>query len=84
MKPLRLTIERIRHVIVNEARRGRSAGVPPDPLAVKGGYHFGYFSHASLQQYSERLELTYSQTRQRKMVLQKCKNHFISRKCFYY
>ena len=69
MKLLRLKNERMRCVIVNGARRGRSAGVPPDPLAVKGGCHFGYFSHASLQQYSERLDLTYSQTRQRKMVL---------------
>ena len=67
MKLLRLKNERIRRVIVNEARRGMSAGVPPDPLAVKGGCHFGYFSHESLQQYSERPELTYSKTRQRKI-----------------
>ena len=67
MKLLRLKNERIRRVIVNEARRGMSAGVP---LAVKG---CGYFSHMSLQQYSERPELTYSQTRQSKMVLRKCK-----------
>ena len=54
-------------MIVNEARRGMSAGVPPDPPAVKGGCQFGYFSHTGLQQYSESPELTYSQTRQRKM-----------------
>ena len=51
MKLLRLKNERIRHVTVNEARRGMSAGVPPDPLAVKGGCHIDYFSYASLQQY---------------------------------
>ena len=48
-----------------------SAGVPPDLLAVKGGCHFGYFSHTSLQKYCERPQLTYSQTRQKKMVLKK-------------
>ena len=36
MKLLRLKNERIRRVILNEARRGMSDGVPPDPLAVKG------------------------------------------------
>ena len=82
---LRLKHGRIRHVIVTDARREMSAGVSPDPpLVMKGGCHFGYFSHLSLQQYSERLDLTYSQTRQRKMVLRKCKNHFISQKCFHY
>ena len=70
MKLLRLKIKRIRHIIMNVAKRGMSAGVSPDPLVVKGGCHFGYFSHASLQQYSKRLDLTYSQTRQRKLVLQ--------------
>ena len=53
MKLLRLKNERIIGVIVNEARRGMSAGVPPDQLVVKGGCHFGYFSHVSLQPYSE-------------------------------
>ena len=53
MKLLRLKNGRMRCVIMNGGRRGRSTGVPSDPLVVTGGCHFGYFSQASLQQYSE-------------------------------
>ena len=36
---------------------GMDARVPPDPLVVKGGCQFGYFSLASLQYLFEKSEL---------------------------